>query len=59
MSREAMTVILVLLVINAILIIVAYSMCVISHNANERADRMYRKWKEEVNERDGRSDKTQ
>ena len=53
------TFIFVLLAVNAILIVIAYSLAVMAHDADERAERMYRKWKEEINERDRRSDKTQ
>ena len=47
-------IIFVLLVIICILTLIAYALCVMAHDADERAERMYRKWKEEVN---GRSDK--
>lgn len=47
-------VIFVLLIIICVLMLIAYSLIVIAHDADERAERMYRKWKEEVN---GRSDK--
>ena len=53
------TIIFVLLAIICVLLILAYSLLVMAHDADERADRMYRKWKEEINERNGRSDKTQ
>ena len=53
------TIIFVLLAVNAILLIMAYSLIVMAHDADERAERMYRKWKEEINERNGRSDKAQ
>ncbi len=46
------TIIFVLLAVNAILLIVAYSLLVMAHDADERADRLYKKWKEEV---DGRN----
>ena len=49
-----MYVIFALLIIVCILTFIAYSLLVIAHDADERAERMYRKWKEEVN---GRSDK--
>ena len=48
------TFIFILLILLCILLIVAYALCVMAHDADERAERMYRKWKEEVN---GRSDK--
>ena len=36
----------VLLILVTLLLITAYSLCVIAHEADERAERMYRKWKE-------------
>ena len=42
-----MYVIFVLLAIICILLVIAYSLCVMAHDADERAERMYRKWKEE------------
>lgn len=39
-----------LLVVNAILMLIAYSLIVIAHDADERAERMYRKWKEDKDE---------
>ena len=53
------TVIFVLLAIICILLLLAYSLLVMAHDADERAERMYRKWKEEVDERNRRSDTTQ
>ena len=47
-------VIFALLIIVCILTFIAYGLLVIAHDADERAERMYRKWKEEIN---GRSDK--
>ncbi len=46
-------VIFVLLVLLCILLLIAYSLCVIAHDADERAERMYRKWKEDANGRTG------
>lgn len=40
----------VLLAICAVLVIICYSLCVIAHDADERAERMYRKWREEHDE---------
>ena len=45
------TIIFVLLAIICVLLILAYSLLVMAHDADERAERMYRKWKEEVNGR--------
>ena len=44
-------VILALLIIICILTLIAYSLLVIAHDADERAERMYKKWKEEHNGR--------
>ena len=30
-----------------LLVLLEYSMCVISHDADERAERMYKRWKDE------------
>ena len=43
-------VIFALLVIICILMFVAYSLIVMAHDADERAERMYRKWREENDE---------
>lgn len=37
-----------LLVLICILTVVCYALCVIAHDADERANRMYRKWKEQL-----------
>lgn len=42
---------IVLLIIIALLLVLDYALMVVSHEADERAERMYRKWKEEINER--------
>ena len=47
-----MYVIFALLIIICILTFIAYSLLVMAHDADERAERMYRKWKEEINGRD-------
>ena len=39
-------VIYILMVLCALLVVLCYSLCVIAHEADERAERMYRKWKE-------------
>lgn len=46
----------ILLVLVTLLLIVAYSLCVIAHEADERAERMYRKWREskDDNSNDGK-----
>lgn len=38
----------ILLALVTLLLIMAYSLCVIAHEADERAERMYRKWKEQL-----------
>ena len=40
------TAIYILLILLTVLLIIAYSLCVIAHDADERAERMYRAWKE-------------
>ena len=44
-------IVMVLLMALCILMVMCYALMVMAHEADERADRMYRKWKEE---RDGR-----
>jgi hypothetical protein len=34
-----------------ILMVICYALCVMAHDADERAERMYRKWAEEHKER--------
>ena len=41
-----MTFKIILLVIILLLLIIDYALMVMAHDADERADRMYRKWKE-------------
>ena len=43
--------VIILLGIIALMMLLCYSMLVIASEADERADRMYRKWKEEHNDR--------
>ena len=43
--------IIILLIATCLLIIMAYSLCAIAHDADERAERMYQKWKEEIEEK--------
>lgn len=41
------TTIYILLVLITVLLIIGYSLLVMAHDAEERAERMYRKWKED------------
>ena len=41
-------VIYILMVLCALLMLVCYALCVIASEADERAERMYRKWKEQL-----------
>ena len=43
-------VIFVLLVLLCILLVMAYALCVMAHDADERAARIYKEWKEEVDD---------
>ena len=43
-------VIFVMAMLLCILLVMAYALCVMAHDADERAERMYRKWKEEHND---------
>lgn len=43
------TAIYILLVLITVLLLIAYSLLVMAHDADERAERMYRKWKEGQN----------
>ncbi len=45
-------VIYVLMALCLVLLLVGYAVLVMAHEADERADRMYRKWKEERDERE-------
>ena len=40
------TAIYILLVLITVLLLIGYSLLVMAHDADERAERMYRKWKE-------------
>ena len=40
-----------------LLLLFGYSLCIIAGDADEQAEKMYRKWREEVDERNRRSDK--
>lgn len=44
-------VIYILIVVVALLMILCYSLMVIAHDADERAEEMYRAWKEKQTER--------
>lgn len=44
-------VVFVLIAVIALLMVLCYSLMVTAHEADERAERMYRKWKEQSNER--------
>lgn len=48
--------IIVLLMIVCVLLVLCYALVVMAHEADERAERMYRAWKES---KDGRFDKTE
>ena len=43
---------MVLLMVICILLVIGYALLVMAHDADERAERMYRKWKEERDERE-------
>ncbi len=40
----------VLMMVISLLLVICYSLMVIAHDADERAERMYRKWREEHDE---------
>lgn len=42
------TTIYILLILITMLVIICYSLCVMAHEADERAERMYRKWREQL-----------
>lgn len=42
-------VIFVMAMLLCILLVMAYALCVMAHDADERAEKMYRKWKESAN----------
>lgn len=44
-------VIYILIALLAVMMVIMYSLCVIAHEADKRADRMYRAWKESKDER--------
>ena len=37
-----------MLVVICLLLLICYALCVMAHEADERAERMYRKWKEQL-----------
>ena len=41
-------IVMVLLMALCILMVICYALCVIAHEADERAERMYRAWKERL-----------
>jgi len=43
-------IIMVLLMVLAIMMVICYALMVMAHDADERAERMYRKWKESKDE---------
>ena len=47
---------IVILVGLFLLILIEYSMCVISHDADERAERMYKEWRRENEGSDSEAD---
>ena len=53
-EAEEMTFKIVALVIVALLLVTDYAMLVVASRAEERADRTYKKWKEEHDETDRR-----
>ena len=38
----------VLILLCAVMMLICYALCVMAHEADERAERMYRKWKEQL-----------
>lgn len=48
--------VMVLLMALCVMVVLCYALCVIASEADERADRMYRAWKES---KDGRFDKAE
>ena len=44
-------IIFILVMAICVLLVVGYALLVMAHEADERAERMYRKWKEEHNDR--------
>lgn len=49
-------IIMVLIMALCVMLVISYALVVMAHEADERAERMYRKWKES---KDGRFDKTE
>ena len=45
-----MAVKIVILIALLLLVLLEYSLCVVSHDADERAERMYEEWKEKDDE---------
>ena len=44
-------IIMVLIMALCVMLVISYALVVIAHEADERAERMYRKWREEHNDR--------
>lgn len=40
-----------MLVVICLLLLICYALCVMAHDADERAERMYRAWKEGLNDK--------
>ena len=45
-----------LVIFLCVLLLIAYALCAIAYDADERANRMYKKWKETLNERSNSKD---
>ena len=43
--------VMVLLMALCVMLVISYALIVMAHEADERAERMYRKWKDEHNDR--------
>ncbi len=39
---------MVLIMALCVMVVICYALCVMAHEADERAERMYRKWKEQL-----------
>ena len=44
-------IIMVLLMVLAIMLVMCYALMIMAHDADERAEKMYREWKEKEDER--------
>ena len=45
-------IIMVLIMVMCILLVICYALMVMAHDADERAEKMYREWKESKDERE-------